>query len=99
LTTDGSRLAFFRRVGTALLVVTGAPVLALSRSVNATLESIRAICAASWLALLLPMTGVLYVEWRHRQYLKSLRAAAADRRGCAAVQEGPAAPVPPCDLR
>ena len=70
---NSRRLAFFRRMLTALLLLTQAPVLVLSHSVSPSAHSIRTMCAVVWLCLLLPLARVQYVEWRYRQFLESLR--------------------------
>ena len=86
--SDSPRLAFFRRGLTALLLLTGAPVLVLSPSVAPSAQSVRAVLALVCCAFLVLTARLLYLEWRHRQYLENLRALASERRVSGTVHTG-----------
>ncbi len=77
-TVDGRRLVSFRRLLTFLLVVTGAPVLALERSSAPGIRRVLAILAGLWLSVFLPMVCVLYLEWQNRRKMERLRARAGE---------------------
>ena len=72
-TVDGRRLASSRRLLTFLLVITGAPVLALERSSAPGIRRALMVLACLWLSLALPMLRLLWLEWRNRRRMERLR--------------------------
>ena len=70
----GRRLARFRRVLTALLIVTGAPAAVIGHWPNQTTHQVQTILALAWLALLLPAFRLLAVEWHNARTEDALHA-------------------------
>jgi hypothetical protein len=70
---DGKRLASFRRILVALLVAVGAPMAALSRSVDPTIRHVLTILAMAWVFLFLPTVRLLCMEWRNGRTVESLQ--------------------------
>ena len=64
---EGKRLASFRRVLTALMIVTGAPVLALARAEGPAVKKVVMVLALVWLCMLPPMIRLLWTEWHVRR--------------------------------
>lgn len=79
-TYEGKKLASFRRVLGTLLVITGAPVMVLSRSADPTIRLLLTILALVWFGLLLPMVRQLCVEWQNRRVVDRLHASVYGRR-------------------
>jgi hypothetical protein len=71
----GKRLAALRRALSAILVVIGAPVIALAQASNPTLRHMVAGASVMWLVFALPMIRVLYLERRNRLEIERLQAA------------------------
>jgi hypothetical protein len=78
---DVKRLASFRRVLGITLVVVQTPVLVFSRSTDPTVKRLLVALAIIWLALVLPMMRVLFVEWHNRLLLERLTARVHGERG------------------
>jgi hypothetical protein len=70
----GRRLARRRRVLGALLIIIGTPVVVLIRSTDPTVRHTLMGLALAWLALIVPMAGLLWVEWRNGRRADELRA-------------------------
>jgi hypothetical protein len=70
---DGKRLASFRRILVAMLVAIGAPVAALSRSVDPTIRNVLTILAVVWMFLFLPTVRLLCMEWQNGRTVESLQ--------------------------
>jgi hypothetical protein len=80
-TYEANRLASFRRVLGAFLIILGAPVMALGQSASPTLRHALTILALSWLALVVPMVRLLYLEWHKRRLADNLGALVYGPRG------------------
>lgn len=72
-TYDGRRLAWFRRVLGALLIITGAPAIVLIECGSPILRRATVILALIWLFLVLPMVRLLCLEWRNTRLTERLR--------------------------
>jgi hypothetical protein len=79
-TSEGKKLASFRRVLGTLLVITAAPVMVLSRSADPTIRRALTILALVWLAMVLPMVRLLCVEWQNRRVVDRLHTSVYGRR-------------------
>jgi hypothetical protein len=75
----GRRLARIRRILGAFLIIFGTPVVVLIRSTDPAVRHTLVGLALAWLALFVPMGGLLCVEWRNSRRADDLRAG-IDRR-------------------
>jgi hypothetical protein len=69
------RLALFRKLLGAFILVTGAPVVALYRAESSAIRHVLLVLAVLSLSMVLPMVRLLCFEWRHNHRFEAARAA------------------------
>jgi hypothetical protein len=70
---EAKRVASFRRALGGVLMVLGTPVVIFSRSTDPTIKHALTILAFVWVALVLPMVRLLFLEWHNRRRTDDLR--------------------------
>jgi hypothetical protein len=73
LDRSSRRLARFRRILGACMIVTGTPVVALYRAESPTIRHALALLAIAWLSMVLPMIRLVCLEWQHNRALEAAR--------------------------